>query len=92
MPSLPPLDLDLAGTRTKHVRVDMQPPHLLADLSLQVASDSGALWCRLQYKTERFSTSCIKAFAAQIEMLVHAVLDDPDRSVDTYPLQSPILS
>jgi hypothetical protein len=92
MPSLPPLDLDLAGTRTKHLPVDMQPPHLLADLSLQVGSDSGALWCRLVYKTERFSTSCMKAFAAQIETLIHAVLNDPDRSIDTYPLESPILS
>lgn len=85
MPRLLPPDLDLVSARTKHLFVDMQP-HSLADLSLQVGSDSGRASCWLVYKTECFSASCIKVFAAQIEMLIHAVIDDPNRSVGTYPL------
>lgn len=83
LPNLPALDFDLIGLRTEPLGTQIQPESL-ADISLQVSSDSGTLMCRLVYKAELFSQKCGSTFARHLRLLANAVLTGPQSRIDTY--------
>jgi Condensation domain len=83
MPGLPALEGELTGVNTTLVRTATEPESV-ADLSLHIRSDNGALLCRLLYKADLFSESQGEQFAEQLQTLIRAVLHDPHSRIDQY--------
>jgi hypothetical protein len=83
--SIPGSELELPGLRVTPLEVsgDRQS---LADVSLNVRRQAGALVCRLVYKAELFSSTRVQTFAAQFQTLVTAVLAAPQKCVAEYDL------
>lgn len=84
MPVLPGTDLEWTGLRAESIPVAMELQSL-ADLSLHLRHEGGALVCRLMYKTDLFSSDSAQNFASQIQALVTAVLQAPQYCIETYP-------
>jgi Condensation domain len=85
MPRLPALEVELTGVNTTLVPTATEPESV-ADLSLNVCADNGALLCRLLYKSDLFSEACGEHFAKQLQTLIRAVLHDPHNRIDQYNL------
>jgi Condensation domain len=83
MPSLPALEVELTGVNTTLVPVAPEPESI-ADLSLHIRRDNGALLCRLLYKADLFSEARGEHFAEQLQTLIRAVLHDPHNRIDQY--------
>jgi NRPS condensation-like uncharacterized protein len=81
MPSLPALEAGLTGVNTTIVPTATEPESV-ADLSLNVRADNGALLCRLLYKADLFSEARGEQFAEQFQTLIRAVLDAPHSRID----------
>jgi hypothetical protein len=85
MPSLPALEVELTGVNTTVVPTATEPESV-ADLSLHVRADNGALLCRLLYKCDLFSEARGERFAEQLQTLIRAVLHAPHNRIDQYNL------
>jgi hypothetical protein len=85
MSSMPASDLELVGVQARPLSVHADP-HAVADLSLHVCNESGALLCRLLYKADLFSEDYGRKFATQIEFLTKAILQSPQNCIDAYDL------
>jgi NRPS condensation-like uncharacterized protein len=85
MPSLPKLEMELTGVITTPVQTETKPESI-ADLSLNVRADKGALLCRLLYKDDLFSEAHGEQFAEQLQTLIKAVLDAPLNRIDQYKM------
>lgn len=86
MPAIQTPDFQLAGMRAK--RLPLHVAHKpVADLSLHVSSNSGALLCRLLYKPDLFSAHAGRKFATQIQTLTKSILDAPQNCADEYHIQ-----
>jgi hypothetical protein len=85
LPEIRASHVELEGVRVTPLQVPAERLSL-ADLSLHVRRDSGALACRLVYKADLFSPTWAQAFAAQFQTLVTAVLDEPRMDVSAYDL------
>jgi hypothetical protein len=83
MPSLPALEVELTGANTTLVPTATNPESV-ADLSLNVRADNGALLCRFLYKADLFSEARGECFAKQLQALIRAVLHDPHNRIDQY--------
>jgi Condensation domain len=83
MPSLPALEVKLIGANATLVQTATNPESV-ADLSLNVRADNGALLCRLLYKADLFSEACGERFAKQLQTLISAVLHAPNNRIDQY--------
>jgi hypothetical protein len=76
MPSFPEASLDLPGVQAELFSIG-GTRHSIADLSLHVRSSSGALLCRMLYKTDLFSDRCAHNFVEQFRVLMQQVLEAP---------------
>ncbi len=85
MPSLPALEVELTGANITLVPTATNPESV-ADLSLNVRADNGALLCRLLYKADLFSEARGERFAKQLQTLIRAVLHAPHNRIDQYNL------
>jgi Condensation domain len=85
MPSLRAWEVELTGASTTIVPTTTEPESV-ADLSLNVRADNGALLCRLLYKADLFSEARGEQFAEQLQTLISAVLDAPHNRIDQYKL------
>jgi hypothetical protein len=85
MPGLPEFGMELTGVNTTLVQTETKPESV-ADLSLNVRADNGALLCRLLYKADLFSEAGGEQFAEQLQTLIRAVLHDPHNRIDQYNL------
>ena len=85
MPSLPALEVELTGANTTLLPTATNPESV-ADLSLNVRADNGALLCRLLYKADLFSEARVESFAKQLQTLIRAVLHAPHNRIDQYNL------
>jgi hypothetical protein len=83
MPSLPAPEVELTGVNTTIVPTAAEPESV-ADLSLNVRADNGALLCRLLYKADLFSEARGEQFAEQLQTTIRAVLHDPNNRIDQY--------
>jgi non-ribosomal peptide synthetase component F len=83
LPDIPASSVGLAGLRVTPLPVDTEHP-AVADLSLHVRRETAGLACRLVYKADLFSASWAQAFAAQFQMLITAVLDEPQKGVGAW--------
>ena len=83
MPSLRALEVELTGANTTLVPTATNPESV-ADLSLNVRTENGALLCRLMYKADLFSDASGERFAKQLQTLIRAVLHAPHTRIDQY--------
>jgi Condensation domain len=84
-PGLPASEVELTGANTTLVPTATKPESV-ADLSLHVRTENGALLCRLVYKAELFSEARGEYFAEQLQTLIRAVLHAPHDRIDQYNL------
>jgi hypothetical protein len=82
MPGLPDAVAQLSGVRVTPLWIESNEP-AAADLTVQMVSRSGALMCRLVYKTDLFSADRVRRFASQLQGVVGAVLDRPEQPIGT---------
>ena len=80
MPAIPASELTLRGLHVEPLEIDADR-EALADVSLHIRHQSGALACRLGYKADVFSQSWIRDFAAQFQTLVTVALNAPQECV-----------
>jgi hypothetical protein len=81
MPQIPESALELAGLQVEPLTIAPEPESL-ADVSLNVRPDCGALVCRLVYKADLFSPARIQELGGQFQALVGRILDAPEQSID----------
>ncbi|HEY6348739.1 MAG TPA: condensation domain-containing protein [Candidatus Angelobacter sp.] len=86
MPPLPSADSELAGLHAKHLPIAVEL-HSVADISLLLCHEAGALLCRLVYKSDLFSETSGRNFASQIQTLIKTILHSPQNCIDTYCLE-----
>jgi len=83
--NIPGSQLELVGLQVTPLEVSANLQSL-ADLSLNIRFNAGALACRLVYKADLFSSTRVQAFVAQFQTLVSAILTAPQKSVCEYDL------
>lgn len=84
-PNLPASEVELTGVTTTLIPA-VTEPESVADLSLHVRTDNGALLCRLVYKAELFSEDLGGHFAKQLKTLIGDILHAPYNRIDQYNL------
>jgi Condensation domain len=84
-PSLPGVEVELTGASNTLVSTAIKPESV-ADLSLHIRTDNGALLCRLLYKADLFSEARGEQFAEQLRTLISAILHATHNRIDQYNL------
>lgn len=85
MPAIPPSAKGNALLEETDLAIAAEP-RSLADLSFNIRHRPDGLACRLIYKADLFSTTRAHQFAAQLQALVTAILDDPRNRIAGYDL------
>jgi len=66
--------------------LDTDYPIAKFDLTLHVAEQDGQLQCYWEYASDLFNGDTIKRMAAHFEVLLHAIVDNPERAIGLLPL------
>jgi amino acid adenylation domain-containing protein len=69
--------------------IDLDIPGAKFDLALTLAGRDGALAGRFDYATALFDAASIERMAAAFRILLEAIVEDPNQSIDRLPLQRP---